>query len=449
MTPMTRTALRHLSRAILALLLLGAIAWGESVDVALEIANPILLKNQKATTYLRLSMTGKEPRDADHRAPVNVAFVIDKSGSMQGDKIVRAKEAIRMAIERLRNDDIVSFVAYDTNVRVLVPATKLTDKQPVYSAVAQLSADGSTALFAGVSKGAAELRKFLDKERVNRIVLLSDGIANVGPSSPGDLAELGTSLGREGIAVTTIGLGLDYNEDLMTKLAQSSDGNHMFAENAADLEQTFMREFGDVLTVVAQEVKATIHCEPGVRPVRMLGRQADIDGQDVTFTLNQLYGGQTKYAILEVEVPASNQDTQQGAVNGVASATFRCWDMESKSPREFTRTVSAVFVDSPDAVERSANADVMAAAVYQIGVERNIMAMRLRDEGKIDEAREVLQSNAYYLQENANRWGKDMLSEYSSSNVVAIENLDEALYKTQRKKMQEEQYEIVNQQKKQ
>ena len=443
MSPMTRFAVRLISRVTLAVALLGAVAWAEPVTVSLELANPVMLANQKGTTYLRLSMTGAEPADADHRAPVNVAFVIDKSGSMQGEKIARAKDALRMAVGKLRDDDIVSIVAYDTNVRVLVPATKLTDRQQVYAAIAQIEAAESTALFAGVSKGAAELRKFLDKDRVNRIVLLSDGLANIGPSSPGDLAELGTSLGREGIAVTTIGLGLDYNEDLMTKLAQKSDGNHMFAENAADLEQAFMREFGDVLTVVAQEVKTTIRCAEGVRPVRMLGREADIAGQNISFTLNQLYGGQTKYAIVEVEVPG------QAATSSLqlATASVSCMSIASKTTETMQSTVLASFTDSPQEVDEKTNADVMVAAVYQIGAERNIMAMRLRDEGKIDEARQTLETNVFYLQENAIRWNSDRLRLYGSSNAFAKDNLNFEQYVPQRKRMQEEQYQIQNQQK--
>jgi Ca-activated chloride channel family protein len=441
---MTRFTVRLISRVTLAVALQGAVAWAEPVTVSLELANPVMLANQKGTTYLRLSMTGAEPADADHRAPVNVAFVIDKSGSMQGEKIARAKDALRMAVGKLRDDDIVSIVAYDTNVRVLVPATKLTDRQQVYATIAQIEAGESTALFAGVSKGAAELRKFLDKERVNRIVLLSDGLANIGPSSPGDLAELGTSLGREGIAVTTIGLGLDYNEDLMTKLAQKSDGNHMFAESAADLEQAFMREFGDVLTVVAQEVKATIHCGEGVRPVRMLGRQADIVGQNISFSLNQLYGGQTKYAIVEVEV------TGQAATSSMqlATASVSCMSIASKTTETMRSTVLASFTDSPQEVEEKTNADVMVAAVYQISAERNIMAMRLRDEGKIDEAQQTLETNVFYLQENAKRWNSETLRLYEFSNIAAKDNIREIdRYMPQRKRMQEEQYQIQNQQK--
>lgn len=84
-------------------------------------------------------------------------------------------------------------------------------------------AGGGTALYAGVAQGASELREFLDPHRVNRIILLSDGQANKGPSSPSELGNLGAALISEGISVTTIGIGLGYNEDLMTQLAPRSD----------------------------------------------------------------------------------------------------------------------------------------------------------------------------------------------------------------------------------
>jgi len=171
-------------------------------------------------------------------------------------------------------------VTYQSTVNVLVPATKMHDREAVRAAIRRIRAGGNTALFAGVSKGARELRKFLDRNRVNTLLLLSDGLANVGPSSPGELAQLGASLGREGITVTTIGLGLHYNEDLMTRLAMASDGNHFFVEDERDLEAAFATEFSDALSAVAHGVTIHIHCSGGVRPIRLLGRKAQIVGRD-------------------------------------------------------------------------------------------------------------------------------------------------------------------------
>ena len=210
---------------VLAFASLLAALWTASASagqVRLEVSldKPTMLAEKKQAAFVKVGLTGFKLDGKDQRAPVNVAIVLDKSGSMQGDKIAKAKDAAIAAIGRLGSDDIVAVVAYDSTVQVIVPATKLSDKQSVIEQIRRIEAGGSTALFAGVSKGADELRKFLDKNRVNRVILLSDGLANVGPQSPSELGALGASLMKEGISVSTMGLGLDYNEDLMTKLAQ-------------------------------------------------------------------------------------------------------------------------------------------------------------------------------------------------------------------------------------
>jgi Ca-activated chloride channel homolog len=139
--------------------------------------------------------------------------------------------------------------------------------------------------------------------------------------SPGALGELGASLMKDGISVTTIGLGLGYNEDLMVRLARESDGNHSFVEHPNDLVAIFDREFGEAMSVVAQDVEIRIECGAGIRPLRTLGRPSEISGQTVITHLNQLYGGHERHLLLEVEVPAHEAD----AVVELASvtATFR------------------------------------------------------------------------------------------------------------------------------
>ena len=438
----TTIVARVCATAVLLALATGA-ARAEQVHLDVAMGHPVVLAEQKETAYLRVAMTGFEMKDPSRRTPANVAIVLDKSGSMRGDKIAEAKRAAIMAIERLRSDDIVSVIAYDSTVNVLVPATKALDRERIASAIRRLQAGGNTALFAGVSKGAREVRKFLEEDRVNRVILLSDGLANVGPSSPGDLAELGTSLIKEGISVTTIGLGLDYNEDLMTQLADTSDGNHMFAETARDLARTFDREFGDVLSVVAQDVTVTINCAAGVRPVRVLGREADIVGQTVTTTLNQLYGGQMKYVVLELEMPPGSA----GQEMKVASVNVSYANMATKFTDKLGGAVSVRFTDLPSLVEANTNADVMVAAVHQIGAETNRVALRLRDEGKIEEARRVLMSNAAYLGDNAAKYNSKVLEDYAFTNEAGSLRLDDRSWRRQRKVMRREQYEIKKQQK--
>ena len=335
--------------ALLVWTLVAPVATAKQVRLEVSLDKPTLLAEKKQTTFIKVGLTGFKTDSSKERSPVNVAIVLDKSGSMQGQKIAKAKEAAIAAIERLNENDIVSVVAYDSTVTVVVPATKLADKRSLIERVRRIAAGGSTALFAGVSKGAAEIRKFAEKERVNRVILLSDGLANVGPKSPSELGALGASLMKESIAVSTMGLGLDYNEDLMTKLAQKSGGNHVFIEEADQLVQVFNYEFNDVLSVVAQEVAIDIRTAQGVRPVRVLNSANEINGQTVIVSMNQLYSEQEKYVLLEVEVPAS----KAGQSREIAEVKVSYANMLTHTTDRLSSSVSANFSDSVAVVEKN------------------------------------------------------------------------------------------------
>ena len=412
------------------------------VGLDVGLGNPTLMAGQKHTTYVKVSLTGFEWKRPADRPAVNIAIVIDKSGSMSGEKIRKAKEAAIIAVDRLGGKDIVSVVAYDHNIRVLVPATKVSDKNAIRNGINQLSAGGNTALFGGVSKGSSELRKFLDKKRVNRVILISDGLANVGPSSPKQLGELGASLIKEGISVTTVGLGLGYNEDLMTQLARRSDGNHYFAENATDLARIFKGELGDVLSVCAQEVTITIKCAANIRPVRVIGRDADITGQNVTTVLNQLYSGQEKYVMLEVEVPSTPQDK----VLKIASVTVTYANMANKTAEKLTSTVSARFTKSKELVKKNVNRKVMIDVVAQVAADNNKKATALRDAGKIKEAKKALLDNDGYLQYNATKYNSVKLRIQGTVNIGQAEGLEDGKWNRTRKGMRSHQNSMTNQQ---
>ena len=139
-----------------------------------------------------------------------------------------------------------SVIVYDHHVKTIVPAQSARNVEWIESRIRGIGPGGNTALFGGVSQGASEVRKNLSNRYVHRIILLSDGLANVGPSSPEDLGRLGAALIKEGISVTTIGVGTDYNEDLMARLSQNSDGNTYFVESGRDLPRIFAAELGDV-----------------------------------------------------------------------------------------------------------------------------------------------------------------------------------------------------------
>ncbi|MCK6573803.1 VWA domain-containing protein [Myxococcota bacterium] len=411
------------------------------LSLSTRLSAPLLPAGQLGTAYLKVELAGA-PLQLATRPPVNVALVIDKSGSMQGTKIERAREAAIQAIRKLGPQDIVSIVTYDTTVAVVAPATKASDQETLIRAIRGIHAGGDTALFAGVTKGAAEVRKFLERGRVNRVLLLSDGLANVGPSSPAELGALGASLVREGISVTTFGLGLGYNEDLMTELARQSDGNHAFIEDAANLAQFFDLELGTAVAVVAQDVQLRLDCGPGVRPVRVLGRPAEIIGQLVTTSMNQIYAAQRQHLLLEVEVsPGAQHERRQ-----VAAVSVTYGDLKTRTSEMLSGEAAVTFTNDRAAAERATDRSVMVSAVELIANERNALAVSLRDRGEVQRAREVLRDNAAYLQSNSVQLDAPALEMLRKENESDAENLEGEGWNRQRKSMRKKQLKMDMQQ---
>ena len=403
----------------------------DKVSIEALLVQPVLKAGQKQTAYIKVGLTGF-PMTEQKRIAANVAIVLDRSGSMDGEKMSRAREAAIIALQCLDNNDIVSIVAYDDDARVIVPATKVSEKDYIIRQINGIYAVGSTALYAGVQKGAAEVRKFFSKNKVNRVILLSDGQANVGPQTPNDLRYLGEELVEEGISVTTIGLGLDYNEDLMVELARSSNGNRYFARTANQLNTIFEKEFGDVLSVVAQEVVINIHCAEGIRPIRSLNRDPVIEGQNITLHLNQIYSKQEKYLICEVEIPA----TSANETRRVAQVDVSYANMKTSVTDRQSHFLTARFSYSDEEIKKATHKDAMSDALLQLAVKQNRFAVELRDKGEISRAREVLKENAEKLREYADEYDSSLFAGYADSSDDFADSVgDDALWGEDRKEM--------------
>ncbi len=316
------------------------------------------------------------------RPPVNLTLVLDRSGSMSGNKIAKAREAAIAALRSLSPQDLFSMVIYDHNVQTLVPPQSAANTEWIESRIRSIGAGGNTALYGAVSQGAAEVRKNLYDQYVHRLVLLSDGLANVGPSSPADLARLGAALIKEGISVTTIGIGTDFNEDLMTQLADRSDGNHYFVESSRDLPRIFAAELGDVLSVAARKVVIEIDCPDGVWPLRIIGREGRIRDKRVEIHMNQLYGGQEKYVLIEVQV----EPGRENELKTIADA--RCsYENALTNKQESSVAVAQVrFSKQKEDVRGSASKAVQKSLVENEMAEARDKALDLYNAGRKDEA---------------------------------------------------------------
>jgi len=214
------------------------------------------------------------------------------------------------------------------------------------------------------------------------VILLSDGQANVGPRTPEALGNLGAQLMGEGIAVTTIGLGLDFNEDLMTRLARRSDGNTYFVEDGRDLPRIFSEELGDGLSIVARRVIVEVDFPEHVRPVRVIGREGRVEDGRAVVELNQLYGGQEKFALIEVEVEAG----RVGATREIARAQVRYEDAVTVRAGSQAQRVTARYAERAAEVVAAANHQVQADYAANVLAEARDEVVALADAGRTQEA---------------------------------------------------------------
>ncbi len=415
----------------------------DKVSCRIETDRAILPAGESQDVVIKVTLEAP-PAPADTRRPkVNLALVLDQSGSMTGTKIDQAKQAAIEVVKRLGPGDVFSAVVYDTNVNTIVPARKAQDLQWIISRIRQIRATGNTALFGGVSQGASEIRKNLGNNFVHRIVLLSDGLANVGPSSPEDLGRLGAALIKENISVTTVGVGTDYNEDLMARLSQKSDGNTYFVESGKDLPRIFSAELGDVLNVVAKQVKVIISLPDTVDPVGIVGREGRINGRTIELYMNQLYGAQEKYALVKVRVPESSAGTRIK----IAGATVVYQNPFTQKKESSTGVSYASFSKDERKIAGSTNVDVVRDYQLNLNALAQEKAIELSDKGKKKEAASTLKQSAAQLKKIGTLYQDDELLEQAAELEIQADTIQEGgMDKKSRKILRTKSYQMKNQQ---
>ncbi|NJL13232.1 MAG: VWA domain-containing protein [Microscillaceae bacterium] len=221
------------------------------------------------------------------RIPLNVSLVIDRSGSMEGDKLKFAKKALDFVIDNLQKEDYLSIVQYDNEVDVVSASAAVTQKAKLHALVAQIANRGTTNLSGGMLEGFQQVQSTQKSGYVNRVLLLSDGLANEGVTDPARLQQMAQKKFREqGIALSTFGVGADFNEDLMTQLSEYGGGNYYFIDSPDKIPAIFAAELSGLLSVVAQNALLEVQFpKKALRCAQVYGYPADIKPIRCSFPL--------------------------------------------------------------------------------------------------------------------------------------------------------------------
>ncbi|MBM3266341.1 MAG: VWA domain-containing protein [Candidatus Sericytochromatia bacterium] len=220
--------------------------------------------NQECTQDILIRIDPPPPAALPDRRRINLGLVIDRSGSMSGEKLSYARKAARFAVRQLLATDRVSITLFDDHVAVLQGPIEARDKEAIVRRIDGIRPGGSTALHDGWRQAASLVAAHREDGWINRVVLLSDGIANVGESNPDVIASaVHSALHKQGVATTAMGMGDDYNEDLLEAMARSGDGNYYYIASPEQLGEIFRVELHGLLATVGTGVTLSLAAGPG------------------------------------------------------------------------------------------------------------------------------------------------------------------------------------------
>ncbi len=337
------------------------------------------------TAYLQLTVT-TPCVEIPHRLPMNISIVLDRSGSMaDAGKIENAKAALRKLVDQLQSDDILSIVIYDDIIDVLRPAARVgRDTYAIKHLIDDIYPRGSTNLGGGMMQGFEQVERNVNKEYVNRVVLLSDGLANTGIVDPSQMNRIARRHLARCISLTTMGVGLDYNENLMVGLAQNGGGNYYFIEAPASLASIMSREFKTLTTVVAQNATIELSLGRNVALRDVIGCEYHAQGDHFVIPVGDLYSNESREFTVELSIPEGT-----GSLT-VASGTLHYESNQHWNDRMATAMATVCYTRDVAVIEKDRDLNAQAKADVAVSTRTVEHAMKALDEGKNEQAADMI-----------------------------------------------------------
>ena len=336
----------------------------ELLGVSTEVVQDKVLKggDGRVTVSLNLTAARLPTLDNDPAQAADLVVVLDRSGSMEGQKLNDARQAIIRLLDRLGTEDRLALVTYANRVQTQSPLLPMNEanRRRLTAVVKQVYAGGGTNLGGGLSRGIDLLMPTADAGRQRKLILISDGLANQGITDPSVLGRMASAAVENRFSISTVGVGLDFNEMLMTAIADQGAGHYHFLEDPQVFAQVFETEFQATRHVAAANVEIRIPLEPGVRLVSAGGYPIRHDDGSAIIHPGNLLSGQSRTLYLTLEVPTA---VEKEIVMGRVQVHYQRHG-ESRTVN-VTRPLTVACVPDPTAVLASIKKDSWADQVVQ------------------------------------------------------------------------------------
>jgi Ca-activated chloride channel homolog len=294
---------------------------------------------RRGAHLMRVALKGREVPAAE-RKQAHLVFLVDVSGSMaDADKLPLVKQSLRLLVDSLEREDTVALVTYAGSTRVVLEPTGLDRRSEILEAISALDAGGSTAMASGIDLAYEQAMRTVSPGSVSRVIVLTDGDTNVGPTSFEELLTIIAGRAKEGVTLSAIGVGMgNYKDALLEQLADKGDGNYFYVDGLAQARRIFQEQLGGTVEVIARDAKVQVDFDPAVvERYRLVGYEnravADSGFRDDEVDGGEIGSGHAVTAFYELVL-------REGARGAAAVVRVRARPPRGGEASEWTRAAS-------------------------------------------------------------------------------------------------------------
>lgn len=419
-----------------------------TLDVRAHLSHEYIPNYASSQVYASIKIKAKK-FVSEGRSPLNVAVVMDRSSSMAGEKMKQSKIAALKLVDMLQPGDRLALVSYSSDVTVDMKTVQMTkeNKTKVKAIINAIQPGGWTNLSGGFQKGCQLVQGSLKKGSINRVLLMSDGQANKGITAIPALEKMASDCLKKGVSMTSVGLGLDYNEDLMTAMAKHGAGNYYFVEKEAQMAQAFTKEIHGLASAVARKARLTIQLAPGVEMLKLHGYTYRAKGNTITVPLASFYSKQQKDILMKLSVSA-----QKSGKRAILSTSIAYEDTLNAKRSKATAKLSAQVSPSSKTVAKHVDGNVFEHA-QRIEVANTMSgAMAEYEKGNKKKAIRMIEKQRKTMSKNQKMYKFKNKSAYSRvdkelkdmKSTISANSSTSAPAKRMRKRSKKRAYDISN-----
>ncbi len=345
------------------------------IVLSLNIDQALIAREVPSQRVLEISIHSPKAASQNLRPALNLALVLDRSGSMSGEKLVYVKRAAQHVLDLLEEQDRVALVVYDDEVKLISPSVQVTPavRQSLKRQIGELEAGASTNLSGGWLAGCQEVADAIQPETINRALLLTDGLANLGIVDLEELAQHAKELCRRGVSTTTFGVGEGFNEHLLEAMANQGGGNFYYIDTPNQIPELFQREFKELSAVTARDVEVVLDIPEHVHAQILGGWRVETVEQQMRIFVGSLFSTQQVDLYVKLLTPPMNAQDQLAFSVTLTGKDEQSEHVELKSAVTFTYASLQQTDAEPKSrqvMERFAAVDLADTATAALKLER-------------------------------------------------------------------------------